>query len=341
MKVLHLGGTGIISSACVDESIRAGHDVWVLNRGRSSLVTSVPPDRQLVADVYDVAAVRDVVWGHNFDVVVQWKAFTAEHVRNDVETFADVGQYVFISSASAYQKPPQHWLTTEATPLENPFWQYSRDKIAAEAALAEAAASNGFRYTTIRPSLTYGINQVPVSIGSWEHPFTIVQRMRHGKAVIVPGDGTNLWTITHNSDFARGLVPLFGRPEALGEAFHITSDEALTWNEIYRCVADAAGVLLDVVHVPTDALVAANPDLLGTLWGDKSNSALFTTEKLRTLVPDFKARVPFAEGIRETIGWFDAEEGRRSIAPGFDAWCDRVVAIYHDALVSAADVAST
>ncbi|MBU6516126.1 MAG: SDR family oxidoreductase [Acidobacteriota bacterium] len=331
MRVLFIGGTGIISSACVTESLARGHDVWTLNRGRSVLPVQVPASRALVGDASDASQVRDAIKGLDFDVVIQWTAYVPAQVALDVELYAHVGQYIFISSASAYEKPPSRWLITESTPLANPFWQYSRDKIACEELLMARHLASRFPVTIVRPSLTYGVSQIPVSMGSWERPFTIIDRMRRGAKIIVPGDGTNVWTITHNTDFARGLVGLFGRDEALGEAFHITSDEALTWNRIYALVGEAAGVEPDVLHVPTDAIVAADPSLGGTLWGDKANTAIFDNSKIRTVVPDFVADVPFATGIAETVRWFDADPSRQAIDDEANALFDRIAEVYVDA----------
>ena len=336
MKILFVGGSGIISTACVGEALAQGHEVFTLNRGHSRLGAQVDARHALIADSSDEMQVRAALGAQSFDVVVQFTAYVPEHVEMDTRLFADTGQYVLISSASAYEKPPSHWLITESTPLVNPFWQYSRDKIACEEVLQRAREATGFPSTIIRPSLTYGVSQIPVAVGSWERPFTIVDRMRRRATVLVPGDGTSIWTITHNTDFARGLVPLFGRAEAIGEAFHITSDEALTWNEIYRLVGVAAGVEPDILHVPSDGIVAADPELMGTLWGDKANSAVFDNSKLRSLVPDFQARVPFRDGIRETVEWFDADPSRQEIDRDANALWDRLASIYHDALVKAA-----
>jgi len=336
MKVLFVGGTGIISSACVTAALEAGHDVSTLNRGRSWLPSQVVPERRLIADASNEEQVREALNGQQFDVVIQWTAYVPAQVAMDVRLYADAGQYVFISTASAYEKPPSHWLITEKTPLTNPYWQYSRDKIACEEVLTDAHRTAGFPVTIIRPSLTYGLSQIPVSIGSWEKPFTIVERMRRGAKILVPGDGTSIWTITHNTDFARGLVPLFGRPDAIGEDFHITSDEALTWNQIYQLVGEAAGVVPDILHVPSDGIVAADPDQLGTLLGDKANSAVFDNAKLRRLVPDFQAVVPFAEGIRRTVEWFDGDVSRQGIDHAANASWDRLAAIYTGALAAAA-----
>lgn len=335
MKVLHIGGTGVISSACVSASLAAGHDTWTLNRGRSTPPTSERGDRCVIADASDELAVREALRGQRFDVVIQWTAYVPRQVELDLRLYADASQYVFVSSASAYQKPPSHWLVSEATPLSNPYWHYSRDKIACEEVLLRAHETSGFPVTIVRPSLTYGLTQIPVCVGSWQRPFTIIERLRRGAPVIVPGDGTSLWTITHNSDLARGLVGLLGHPDAIGQAFHITSDEALTWNQIYADVAAAAGVEPHVVHVPTDALVAADPSQRGTLWGDKVHSTVFDNAKLRALVPDFRAVVPFARGIVETVAWFDADPTRQTLDDDANESWDRIAAIYLDALARA------
>jgi nucleoside-diphosphate-sugar epimerase len=247
-----------------------------------------------------------------------------------------VGQYVFISSASVYEKPPSSWLITERTPKINPFWEYSQQKIACERVLWRANEDFGFPMTIVRPSLTYGVSQIPVAIGSWAKPFTLVERMRRRAKILVPGDGTAIWTLTHNSDFAKGLIGLFGQQSALGEDFHITSDEALTWNQIYALVGAAAGVEPDILHVPTDAIVAADPSVLGSLWGDKSNSSVFDNAKIRAIVPDFAATTPFADGIRETVAWLDADPSRQAIDEAANALWDRVGAIYTQALFDVA-----
>jgi nucleoside-diphosphate-sugar epimerase len=239
---------------------------------------------------------------------------------------------LFISSASTYQKPPTHWLITEATPTVNPFWRYSQDKIACEQLLA---GQDQVPWTVVRPSHTYGPSQIPVAVGSWAKPFTVIDRMRRGAPVIVPGDGTSLWTLTHNSDFALAFIGLLGHEKALGESFHITSDEALTWQQIYSEVAAAAGADAKFVHVPTDAFAGADPDAWAGLWGDKSHSAVFDNAKIRSLVPGWKAVVPFSEGIRETVRWFDADPSRQAVDDEANRRWDALAAIYQDALVRA------
>jgi nucleoside-diphosphate-sugar epimerase len=252
-------------------------------------------------------------------------------VAQDVKTFASAGQYIFISSASAYDKPPTNWLVTESTPLRNAYWQYSRDKIACELVLREAQATTGFPMTIIRPSHTYGPSHFPTIVGS-DKQFTIIDRMRRGAKVIVAGDGTSIWTVTHNTDFAKGLVGLLGNPGAIGEDFTITSDEALAWNQIYELIGEAAGAKPDIMHVPTDGLIVADPELTGGLLGDKIYSTVFDNSKLRSVVPDYKATVPFSEGIKDSVAWFDAEPSRQEIDHAANALWDRIIDVYSDAL---------
>ncbi len=324
MRILHLGGSGLIGAACVAQDVADGHDVWILNRGVTHNVPLPAEVRRLHADVRDGEAVAEATAGLQFDAVVQWLAFEPEHVRADIAQFADAGQYVFISSASAYEKPPSHYLISEdRTPTLNPFWSYSRGKIACEQELWLANAEREFPMTIVRPSLTYGLPQIPVCIGSWEKPFTIVARMRRGAPILVPGDGTSLWVLMHNTDFARAFAGLLGNARAIGEAVHITSEEVLTWNRIYADVARAAGVEANILHVPTDAMIAADPDNSGSLWGDKVHSVVFDNSKLRGLIGDFQARVPFAQGIFDTIAWFDADPARQAIDEQADALWDR------------------
>lgn len=336
MKVLFIGGTGLISSACATAALDSGHDLWLVTRGQSALPPSTPPDRIITADATDAFELRSALEGTSLDVVVQWVGFHPTQIAEDLETFADVGQYIFISSASVYEKPPSSWLITERTPKGNPFWDYSQEKLACEGVLLRAHDETSFPVTIVRPSLTYGPSQIPVLIGSWAKPFTIVERIRRGAKIIVPGDGTAIWTLTHNSDFAAGLIGLFGQDRALGEDFHITSDEALSWNQIYKLVGEAAGAKPDILHVPTDALVAADPEQLGSLWGDKAHSSVFDNSKLREIVPGFKASTNFSDGIRETVAWFDADPGRQAIDDESNAMWDRLVAIYEKALREAA-----
>jgi nucleoside-diphosphate-sugar epimerase len=231
-----------------------------------------------------------------------------------------------------YQKPSSHYLITESTPLVNPFWQYSRDKIACEDRLNEAYRTDGFPITIVRPSLTYGDSQVTLAVNSWAKSYTAIDRMRRGKKVIVPGDGSSLWVITHNSDFAKGLVGLLGNPQAIGNAFHITSDEVMTWDQYYRIAAEAAGAEARIVHIASDLLAACVPDMLGSLLGDKAVSVVFDNSKIKRYVPDFKATTPFAQGIRRTLAWFDADPSRRQADAEADARYDKLIAAYESGM---------
>lgn len=334
MKVLFVGGTGLISSASASAAQNAGHEVWLLSRGRSVLPTSVSSDRVIAADATDAEGLRAALSGMFWDVVVQFIGFHPDHVADDVVTFENSDQYVFISSASVYEKPPSSWLITEGTAKVNPFWDYSKNKIACEEVLQRAHDKSGFPITIVRPSLTYGPSQIPVLVGSWTKPFTIVDRIRRGGKILVPGDGTAIWTLTHSSDFAAGLIGLLGNDGAIGEDFHITSDEALSWNQIYGLLGQVAGAEPDILHVPTDAIVAADPSQLGSLWGDKAHSSVFDNSKLRSVVPAFEAKTPFREGIRETVAWFDADPSRQAIDDEANALWDRLAAIYGEALAT-------
>jgi nucleoside-diphosphate-sugar epimerase len=280
--------------------------------------------RVLQADIRDPAATRAAIGAREFDVVVDFVAFTPDHVQADIDLLRGrTGQYVFISSASAYQTPPERVPVTESTPLRNPYWRYSRDKIACEDLLVRAYREEGFPATIVRPSHTYDQTTVPFD-GGW----TAVARMRQGKPVIVHGDGTSLWTLTHHLDFARGFVPLLGHPRTLGEAFHITSDDVLTWDQIARSLATAAGVEPRIVHVPSDAIAVADPEWGAGLLGDKAHSMIFDNAKLRSVVPDYRATIPFEQGAREIVEWHDADVSRQQVDTRLDAVMDRLVEKY-------------
>jgi len=322
LRVLFIGGSGVISSACAREAVNAGIDLYVLNRGQSK--TRPLPDgvRELRADVRNPEAVRDAIDGLDFDSVVDWVAFTAEHVRSDIDVFRGrAGQYVFISSASAYQTPPARLPVTESTPLRNPFWQYSRDKIACEDLLVREYRENNLPATIVRPSHTYDATKTVLS-GGW----TALARMLAGKPVIVHGDGTSLWTVTHNTDFARGFVPLLAHPRTLGEAFHITSDDFLTWDQIAHALAAALGVTARIVHVPSDAIAAADPEWGAGLLGDKTHSLVFDNSKLRSVVPGWRAVIPFERGAREIADWYLADPARQVPDEKLDALMDKLAA---------------
>jgi nucleoside-diphosphate-sugar epimerase len=324
VRILFIGGTGIISSACAQLAVERGNEIYLLNRGETAHRPVPPGATVLRGDIRDPGSVREALAGRDFDAVVNWVAFTPEHIRTDLDLFRDrTGQYVFISSASAYQTPPERVPVVESTPLRNPFWQYSRDKIACEELLTAAYRDDGFPATIVRPSHTYDRTAVPFD-GGW----TALGRLRQGKEIVVHGDGTSLWTLTHHVDFAAGFVPLLGHPRTIGEAFHITSDEVLTWNQIARTFAAALGVPARIVHVPSDAIAAADPDWGAGLIGDKSHSMIFDNSKLRSVVPDFVARIPFEQGAREVVAWYDEDPARQVTDLRLDAVMDRLVETY-------------
>ena len=324
LRVLFIGGSGIISAACSQLAAERGIKLSVLNRGATHLRPLPPEATVLHGDIRDHLAAREALGDLEFDAVVDWVAFTPEHVQADIELFRGrTGQYVFISSASAYQTPPARVPVTESTPLRNPFWQYSRDKIAGEDLLVEAYRQTGFPATIVRPSHTYDRTSIPFD-GKW----TALARMRAGKEVVVHGDGTSLWTLTHSADFARGFVPLLGHPRTIGDAFHITSDDVLTWNQIGEALAAAAGVTARLVHVPSDAIAAADAAWGAGLLGDKSHSMVFDNSKLRSVVPGYRAEIPFEQGAREIVGWHDEDPARQQADARLDAVMDKLVAAY-------------
>jgi nucleoside-diphosphate-sugar epimerase len=337
MKVLFIGGTGLISSACSELAIKRGIDLTILNRAISTKYPVPKGARLLVGDIHaDPDQQAKLLKGSRFDAVVDWIAFTPADIERDLALFGgQTDQFVFISSASAYQKPPGHYLITEETPLENPFWEYSRNKIACEKLLMTEYDQHGFPVTIIRPSLTYGPSQIPLCGGSWQHPYTVIDRMKRGQKIIVPGDGTSLWVVTWNGDFAKGLVGLLGRQDTIGEAFQITSDEVLTWNQIFHQTGQALGVELQIVHVPSDLIATYNPAMVGDLIGDKSNSVVFDNSKIKRFVKDFVCDVPWAEGVRRALAWFEADPSRQTIDAAMNQTWDRIIAAYEKAFPQA------
>ncbi len=324
LRVLFIGGSGVISSEASRLAVRRGIDLLVLNRGATHLRPLPPEASVLHTDIRDTASVREALGDREFDAVVDWVAFTPEHVQADIELFRGrTGQYVFISSASAYQTPPLRQPVTESTPLRNPFWQYSRDKIACEDLLVEAYRETGFPATIVRPSHTYDKTKIPFD-GKW----TALARMRAGQEIVVHGDGTSLWTLTHSADFARGFVPLLGHLRTIGDAFQITSDDVLTWNQIAQTLAAAAGATARIVHVPSDAIAAADAAWGAGLLGDKAHSMVFDNAKLRSVVPGYRAEIPFEQGAREIIAWYDEDPARQRTDARLDALMDKLVATY-------------
>ena len=322
MKILFIGGTGIISSACSRLAVERGHELFLLNRGITSTRPAPEGAHLLQGDIRDLASARAALAGQTFDAVVNWIAFTPEHIQTDLELFSGrTGQYIFISSASAYQTPPAHLPVTESTVLDNPYWQYSRNKIACEEMLVQAYRAAKFPMTIVRPSHTYDKTLLPFDGG-----YTVVDRMRKGQPVVVHGDGTSLWTLTHHADFAVGFVGLLGHPGAIGESFHITSDEWLSWNQIYEIVARAARAEARLVHVPSEIIASHDPNWGAALLGDKAHSSIFDNSKIKRLVPDFNCVIPFARGAQEIMAWYDADPARQKIDERFNRLNDELIA---------------
>jgi nucleoside-diphosphate-sugar epimerase len=323
MKVLFIGGTGIISSACSQRAVERGIELFLLNRGTSF---RRPPAQAtlLRADIRNPESVRAALGSLEFDCVADWVAFTPQHAQTDLTLFRGrTGQYLFISSASAYQTPPERVPVTEETPLSNPVWAYSRDKIACEELLLNAYQSEGFPATIVRPSHTYDATLLPFHGG-----YTMVDRMRRGQPVVVHGDGTSLWTLTHHADFAVGFLGLLGNPKAVGETFHITSDESLSWNQIYRSVGRAAGAEPRLVHLPSELIAAYDREWGDSLLGDKTHSMVFDNSKIKRFVPEFRASIPFGQGAKEIAAWYEAHPAARIVDPVFDARLEAMVSAY-------------
>ncbi|WP_102409852.1 NAD-dependent epimerase/dehydratase family protein [Beduinella massiliensis] len=323
MKALFIGGTGTISTEVSRLAVERGWELTLLNRGNHVLPKGA---RSLVLDISDEQAVKKALAGERFDVVADFIVFDEEQTRRDIRLFSGMtNQYFFISSASAYQKPPRDYVITESTPLCNPYWEYSRKKAACENVLMEAYRAEGFPVTVIRPSHTYCERSITVPVHGEKGSYPVLRRMLAGKPVIVPGDGTSLWTLTHASDFAKAFVGLMGHHKAIGEAFTITSDEQLTWNQILQCTARTMGVKANLYHVASDFLIACRPDLEGPLLGDKANSVVFDCSKLKRLVPDFICTTPFDIGVEKAWNYIQTHPECQVEDPAFDSWCDRVI----------------
>ena len=333
MKVLFIGGTGNISAACSRRAVDHGIELFHMNRGK--LKADVPSGIKTIrADIKDKKEVLAGLGDQHFDVVANFIAYTPEDVRQDIEVFSGrTGQYIFISSASVYQKVGGHPVITESSPLYNPYWDYSRDKITCEELLNDAYRQDGFPVTIVRPSLTYD-TVIPVAIGSWTD-YTIIDRMKKGREVIIHGDGTSLWTVTHADDFARAFTGLLGHQQAIGHAFHITSDELLNWNQIYEAVAEAAGAELHAVHIASD-FICDVADTMGWGWmrgnllGDKAVSTIFDNSKIKRFVPGFEATITFRKGIKKTVQWFEADPARMVIDESNNRFMDTVLEAYRE-----------
>lgn len=325
MKVLFIGGTGFISTAVSKQAVAKGFELYLLNRGIR--VADIPGSHHLTADMHQPESVRFALKDLEFDIVVDWIAYKPDDIERDLTLFRDrVKQFVFISSASVYQKPPEHYIITESTPLYNPYWEYSRDKIACEERLMRAYRDEDFPVTLVRPSLTYDPN-FPIAIGGWGC-YTLADRLKRGAPIIVHGDGASLWVVTHADDFGRGFLGLLGNWQALGHAFQITSDEVLTWDQIYGTIAEALGVEANIVHIPSDFIGRVAPRLAGSLLGDKTWSAVFDNSKIKKFVPGFQAEIDFREGVRRTLAWFAADERRQYVDETVNTEMEHILKAY-------------
>lgn len=325
MKVLFIGGTGNISTEVSKLCVQNGIDLYLLNRGnKKGLISGC---NEIYADISNYTETEIALRKHDWDVVVNWIAFTKDQIENDLKLFkGKTKQYIFISSASAYEKPPSSPFITESTPLKNPYWQYSRNKIECEETLNNDYKIHNFPVTIVRPSLTYN-TVIPLPIGAWTE-YTTINRMKNGQKVIVHGDGTSLWTIMHAKDFAKGFVGLLGHKQAIGESFHITSDEILTWNQIYEATANAVGKTANIIHIPTDFLAKYDPHLKESLWGDKAHSVIFNNSKIKKFAPNFEATISYSDGIKETINWFEEDSSRQIITDDSNKLIDKIISDY-------------
>lgn len=334
MKILIIGGTGTISSAITRQLAASGHELWLLNRGTRK--AEVPANvKQIITDINDDPNALGAFAAETFDAVCEFIAFVPEQVERDIRLFRGrTRQYVYISSASAYNKPAANYVITEGTTLANPHWQYSRNKIACEELLMREYRENGFPVTIVRPSHTYCERGVPVSVHGLKGSWQVLKRMMEGKPVIVQGDGSSLWTLTWNEDFARGFIGLLGNPKAIGEAFQIMSDEQQTWTQIYECVANALDVTVKPYYVASEFLAAVAPkewDFEGNLLGDKSVTVVFDCTKLKRAIPVFQATTRFDEGVRRCVGYILSHPELQVEDPEFDAWCDRLIEAQEEA----------
>lgn len=327
MKVLFIGGTGNISTSVSRLAVERGVELFLLNRGKT--IATIPGAQSIVGDITDPGISR-VLNEHHWDAIVNWIAYDVSDCRRDYELFSGrTKQYIFIGSASCYQRPARHPIVTESTPLANPYWQYSRNKIACEDLLMTYHRQHNFPVTIVRPSHTYD-TVIPIPIGGWRE-YTCVDRIKRGEKIIVHGDGSSLWTLMHAEDFAKGFVGLLGHQQSIGHAFHITSDEILTWDQIHEAIADAVGCTPNIVHIPSDMLAVFNNDLLGELVGDKTTSVIFDNSKIKRFVPGFVATIPFHEGIKRTLDWFEADPSRQVIRKETNDWMDAMIARYERA----------
>lgn len=328
MKVLFVGGTGIISTAVSQLAVDKGIDLYLFNRGINN--EFVPKGAHVItSDINNYENAKSLLDEYEFDVVVDWIAFTPSDIERDIKLFKDkTKQFIFISSASVYQKPLEHYLITESTPISNPYWEYARKKIASEFRLYEEYSKSGFPYTIVRPSFTYGVTLIPAIVTNNKMPMTLIDRILKGKKVIVPGDGTSLWVMTHNTDFAKGFVGLLGNENAIGEVFHITSDEVLTWDKIIKTIGEVAGVEPNIVHIPSDLINYYAPNIGAGLLGDKSTSVVFDNSKIKNFVPEFECTVKYKEGITISLKWIENHPKYCGIDHETNAVIDKIISKY-------------
>ena len=332
MKILFIGGTGIISAAVSDLCINSGIELYLFNRGLNTNFINGKA-KIIKGDMKNRNSMYDLLKNETFDVVVDWLAFTPEDIKYDVELFKNkTKQFIFISSASVYQKPLSNYLVTEKTPISNPYWKYARNKIACEELLINEYNKEGFPITIVRPSFTYGETLIPAAITNNKKPMTLINRIKTGKKVIVHGDGSSLWVMTHNSDFAKGFLGLLGNEKAIGEIFHITSDEVLTWNQIFMTIGKIIEVEPNIIHIPTDFINAYVPQIGEGLLGDKATSIVFDNSKIKSFVPEFNCTVKYEEGIRKSLKWLEAHPKYCEIDMENNNTIDNIIANYERAL---------
>ena len=325
MKVLFIGGTGNISTAVSRLIIICGIDLYLLNRNTGKI--EINGAKRVLADINNEVEINKLLQNQQWDVVANWIAYDVNDIKRDFKLFRNkTKQYIFISSATVYKKPPDYYIITESTPPENPFWEYAQKKIECENKLTQLFQTEGFPITIVRPSLTYD-TVIPVPFSGWNE-YTLIDRMKRGMKVIVHGDGTSLWTITHSEDFAKGFIGLIGNPSAIGNSFHITGDEVLTWNQIFGYIAEAVGVNANIIHIPSDFICKIDDTKTGSLLGDKIYSTVFDNSKIKKFVPDFKAEILFKNGIKKTIDWFEAKPERKIINKQTNDLIDKIIRAY-------------
>ncbi|WP_123040220.1 SDR family oxidoreductase [Cohnella candidum] len=334
MKALFIGGTGLISSAASNLAVKQGFDLYLLNRGNRDRF--VPEGATVLrGDINNKEEMQALLEDKHFDAVVNWIVFKPEEIERDIQLFeGKTNQYIFISTVATYQRPPSYYIFDESAPQHNPGWDYAVDKIACEQRLMKAYRETGFPATIVRPSHTYGETTIPFAITSGAHPWTLIDRIRKGKKIIVPGDGTSLWTITHNTDFAKGLVGLLGNTQTLGQAFHITSDEVKTWDQYLTAIGQAVGIKPKVIHMTSECISLFLPEFKAGLFGDASYSYVVDNRKIKAFVPGYHATMNFEHGIRQSIAYFRAHPELQTIDEDLDAKMDKMIAAYEEFLSS-------